>query len=162
MLLDLYYRGYLYIPKYNINDFGIIPKKRIISVNDEIFTFSHEQGHTKDFIPNFKTRNFDNIIATDSEVQKAYKEERANFIKNMSNTEKETVDYFINKLDHYMGENGGAIETVAEINALLSTDAGAGDSVIWMRGYYLQKYFPKTIAAASRLLNPNSNLYVTK
>lgn len=161
MLLDFYYRGYTYLQKLNINDFGVYPKKRVMAVNDEIFTFSHEQGHTKDFIPNFKTKEFDNVISTNSEVQKAYAEERANFVKNMSHLEKESIDYFINKLDHYMGKHGAEIETVAEINAFLSTDAGASNGVIWSRGYYLQKYFPKTIAAAARLLNPNSNIYLT-
>ena len=72
--------------------------------------------------------------------------------------EQDYIAYFIDRLDHYSGYLGGAMETVAEGNALMSTDTGF--DALAARGYYLQKFFPRTMAVLAKLEMPHSNIYV--
>ena len=98
-------------------------------------------------------------ISTNPLFRKAYEQERADFMKAFPDIEQGYIDYFIDRVEHYGGYLGGAMETVAESNALMST--WIGHDILSTRCYYLQKFFPNTIAVLSKILMPNSNLYVT-
>jgi hypothetical protein len=159
MILDFYNRGYKYHYVADITDFNANTKDKIISCDDNIFNFAHELGHAKDscFDENLKEHN---VIVNNPIFQQAYNEESTAFTKNFSTSEQNYIKYFIDKITHYQSNNGHIQETAAEINALLSTEPAGCDKMFWIREYYLQKYFPKTIAAASKILNPNANIQV--
>lgn len=158
MLLDMHSRGF----KYNYIDNPDIaecePCEKVISIKNDLFDFSHELGHTKDLVYSYDedyNLNCEYTKATNPQFRKVFEEERENFIKNCPKQEQKYIDYFINKEDHYNGENGGAAEFIAEANALLSTSTGSGcNDHLQTRDYYLQKYFPRSIAEASKLLFP--------
>ena len=80
-----------------------------------------------------------------------YDKEREAFNKAFPDTQRDHIDYFINKATHYGGELGGLGETIAESNALLTTPKT--HELLAIRSQYLQQYFPRTIA----LLDQKSN-----
>ena len=179
MLINMHDREYKYCYSSDPQDCYMDPELGVIVPQDNLFAFSHEQGHAKDFL-NYNSVEFMELeagnlhlpndeleqllysgkISSNPVFKAVYEQERADFMKAFPNLEQSYLDYFIDKIAHYGGETGGAEETVAEANALLSPDSGQND--ISMRGYYLQKYFPRTIAAASTFLMPHSNIYVGK
>lgn len=156
ILLDMYKRGFRYNYIDNADITEMEPYEKIVSVKNDLFDFSHELGHTKDLEYSYDDNFNLNIrynIAQNPEFREVFEEERANFIKNCPKQEQKYIDYFIEKEGHYNEENGGAAEFVAETNALLSTATGSGcNDHLNTRDYYLQKYFPRSIAAASKLL----------
>ena len=165
MLLHLYNSGYTYQYSPCQQIFGASALEKNLISAENIFTFSHELGHTVDLKtkddPTYdKTQMYQSKLSKHPEFLKAYNEECFNFINNMSDVEKDYIDYFINKTSHKESENGRFIETFAEAAALLSTEAGAKEDNIWARGYYLQKHFPKTISVVAKLMNPNSNIAI--
>lgn len=119
-----------------------------------------EQIETQEEVSMDNAQDFEGYtrISTHPEFRKAYEQERADFMRAFPDIEQQYVDYFIDRLAHYGGYLGGAMEVVAEGNALMSTDTGY--DVLAARGYYLQKFFPKTIAVLAKLEMPHSNLYV--
>ena len=145
-----------------------------------LYYFAHEFGHMKDLYDDekefvdmldnerndFLSYKFEEIdladgygkIALNPEVLQIYEKERADFIKAFPDAEQEIVDYFIDKSEHVCGYAGGVEEVVAENSAILSHDTGNDD--LYTRQYYLQKYFPKTMAAMSKHTMPNANLYL--
>ncbi|MBR1753292.1 hypothetical protein IJ732_00505 [bacterium] len=164
MLLDMHKRGYQYSRVDDLYKSGMSAKNKEIEAQDDIFTFAHEQGHTKDIISRQdadynheieKDRPDQNRIVSNPTFIKTFKSERRQLRENFPEIEKEYVSYFTNQLIR------GGEETVAEANALFSTGMPNEQGDV-TRVYYLQKYFPRTIAVLSTLLNPNSNIYVGK
>ncbi|MBQ9688743.1 hypothetical protein IJV79_03805 [bacterium] len=171
MLLDMYKKDYQYVYCNLDMNSQMDYADRILYANKVLFTFAHEQGHALDFLmytademdlifDEFDTVNLDGKFSTDAEFRKIYEQERADFVKAFPSLEQSFVDYFINKKTHPSGPDGGAGEVIAESNALFSTESG--NDCLAARGYYLQKYFPRTLAYASKLIMPHSNIYVGK
>lgn len=159
MLLDMYNKKYSYTHVDDIFKSGMSPSTKEIEAQDDIFTFAHELGHAKD-VEKVSEKTSDNNglqnnIASNPLFINTFKAERRQFREKFPKLEQEYVSYFINTLLR------GSEETIAETNALFSTGLpnAKGD---FTRVYYLQKYFPRTIAVLSSLLNTNSNIYVGK
>ena len=131
----------------------------ILNVSDEMFVFNHEVGHSKDTVYDLKSENDTKyLISNNEEFLKAYNEEKQAFKKAFSELHQNYVSYFTDK-EYYDGYvSGGPCEAIAEINAIFSTAIGLDETAY--RTFYLQKFFPKSIAIASRLLNPNSNIFI--
>ena len=100
----------------------------------------HEFGH---FIDTANSDSCDGILSGNEEFVKIYKEEYQNLLKTSSFWERQILDYFTS----HTGELGGRLETLAESNLLLTNEYTS------QRAFYLQKFFPKTIAKAAELLN---------
>ena len=132
------------------------------------YIFAHEQGHSKDYHTDktikevgYHNLNITTDIATNPTFRKAYEEEKGEFLTAFPDVARTYMNYFIGDIsDKTVAINRSPSETIAEINALLST--GLVPEAMNARNYYLQKYFPRTIVAASTLLMPNSNLYQGK
>ena len=84
-------------------------------------------------------------ISTNKGLLKVYRKEKTAYIKKFGEDD-ERINYFI-RLGSGLGAEG---ETVAEINALLSTPIS--QSMLGTRSYLLAENFPETIAYASKLL----------
>jgi hypothetical protein len=136
-----------------------------INSGDDLYIFSHEQGHDKDLKPTEKfTKEEDlnnkTVLETISQnpiFRKTFESEKAAFINQLSDVQQDYMYYFLEELNHPSQRiKGSQQEIIAEANALLST--GKPMSELGARSHYLQKYFPKSIAVASTFLNPNSNI----
>ena len=133
------------------------PGDKSIHSGSNLFVIMHELGHARDFrdvdgsSDEAYTDTLDMSISEDPEVQKVYDKEREAFNKAFPDTQRDHIDYFINKATHYGGELGGLGETIAESNALLTTPKT--HELLAIRSQYLQQYFPRTIA----LLDQKSN-----
>jgi len=133
------------------------PGDKSIHSGSNLFVIMHELGHARDF------RDVDGSsddaymstlyksISANKDVQKTYDEEREAFNKAFPDTQRDHIDYFINKATHYGGELGGLGETIAESNALLTTPKT--HELLAIRSQYLQQYFPKTIAMLDNVSN---------
>jgi hypothetical protein len=160
MLIDFYNKEYKYLYTNDELHSYTYTDKNIIETKDNMFIFAHEQGHSKDteIIEVMTPEKF--ALNTEEEYEltsnptflQTFNEERLAFVQAFPDLEQEYIKYFIEKLNHESGNLGGARETLAESNALLSI--GLGHKDIAVRDYYLQKYFPRTIAVASKILNP--------
>ena len=131
----------------------------ILNVSDEMFVFNHEVGHSKDTVYDLKSDDDTKyLISNNEEFLKTYNEEKQAFKKAFTELHQNYVSYFTDKeyYDDYV--SGGPCEAIAEINAIFSTAIGLDETAY--RTFYLQKFFPKSIAIASRLLNPNSNIFI--
>ncbi len=126
------------------------PGDKSIHSGSNLFVIMHELGHARDFRDVDSTdddsysRTLYKSISANPKVQKVYDEEREAFNKAFPDTQRDHIDYFINKATHYGGELGGLGETIAESNALLTTPKT--HELLAIRSQYLQQYFPKTIA----------------
>ena len=133
------------------------PGDRSIHSGSNLFVIMHELGHARDFrdVDNSSDEAFNDTlyksISENKEVQKVYDEEREAFNKAFPDTQRDHIDYFINKATHYGGELGGLGETIAESNALLTTPKT--HELLAIRSQYLQQYFPKTIAKLDQVSN---------
>ena len=133
------------------------PGDKSIHSGSNLFVIMHELGHARDFrdvdgsSDEAYADTLDMSISEDPEVQKVYNKEREAFNKAFPDTQRDHIDYFINKATHYGGELGGLGETIAESNALLTTPKT--HELLAIRSQYLQQYFPRTIA----LLDQKSN-----
>lgn len=133
------------------------PGDKSIHSGSNLFVIMHELGHARDFrdvdgsSDEAYADTLDMSISEDPEVQKTYDKERKAFNKAFPDTQRDHIDYFINKATHYGGELGGLGETIAESNALLTTPKT--HELLAIRSQYLQQYFPRTIA----LLDQKSN-----
>ena len=117
--------------------------------DNKVSTLLHELGHAKDY------RNKDMEISSDEKFVKTFETEKKAFTENSSNSERTLIEYFIRPRSHHAGENGGKVEAVAEVNAILN--APADDKVTGMRKQIFQQYFPKTIAILNDKLEQFSN-----
>ena len=133
------------------------PGDKSIHSGSNLFVILHELGHARDFRDVDGTNDetyvdtLDMSLSEDEEIQKVYDEERKAFNKAFPDTQRDHIDYFINKVTHYGGELGGLGETIAESNALLTTPKT--HEVLGIRSQYLQQYFPRTIAILDQKLN---------
>ncbi len=148
MLIDMYDRDYRY--KYVSNALDSVTRigYQIIESADDMFAFAHEQGHTRQY-----------PIIYNPKFVSEYSKEKSAFENAFPSLQQNYIDYFLNQFNICGRVKGGMKEVVAETNAIYSTASGMDE--LAMRTYYLQKYFPRTIAVSSYLLNPNSNLYLT-
>ncbi len=148
MLIDMYDRDYRY--KYVSNALDSVTRMgyQIIESADDMFAFAHEQGHTRQY-----------PIIYNLKFVSEYSKEKSAFENAFPSLQQNYIDYFLNQFNICGRVKGGMKEVVAETNAIYSTASGMDE--LAMRTYYLQKYFPRTIAVSSYLLNPNSNLYLT-
>ena len=148
MLIDMYDRDYRY--KYVSNALDSVTRMgyQIIESADDMFAFAHEQGHTRQY-----------PIISNPKFVSEYSKEKSAFENAFPSLQQNYIDYFLNQFNICGRVKGGMKEVVAETNAMYSTASGMDE--LAMRTYYLQKYFPRTIAVSSYLLNPNSNLYLT-
>lgn len=130
---------------------------RTINTGDNAYLLIHEIGHAVDFKNTDSTSNdkyqesLINTISLNKEVNKVYQEELNTFLTAFPNTQRNHIDYFINKTNHVAGENGAIGETIAETNAITNTPKTV-ESLSY-RAQYLQQYFPKTIAEVAKRLN---------
>ena len=130
---------------------------KTISTGDNAYLLIHEIGHAVDFKNTDSSSNdkykesLVNSISLNKEVNNVYQEELNNFLNAFPNTQRNHIDYFINKTNHIAGENGAIGETIAESNALTNTPKTV--EALAYRAHYLQQYFPKTIAEVAKRLN---------
>ena len=133
------------------------PGDKSIHSGSNLFVIMHELGHARDFrdVDGSSDDAYMNTlyksISANKDVQKTYDEEREAFNKAFPDTQRDHIDYFINKATHYGGELGGLGETIAESNALLTTPKT--HELLAIRSQYLQQYFPKTIAMLDNVSN---------
>ncbi len=141
----------------------------LLNCNTDVFVVSHELGHSQDTYLRAEYKQMEaeakkaeeegrkapehlqNPIADQPEFYKEYVQEKAAFIKAFPSFQEEYIDYFIFETDGQ--RDRGRKETVAETNAMNSQKPMPVD-VLAMRTQVLQQYFPRTIAAATRLMNP--------
>lgn len=133
------------------------PDDKSIHSSDQLFVVLHELGHARDY----RDLNVDSeeeyyntinkTISSDVKLLRIYEDEVEKFNKAFPDAQRDHIDYFINTLNHYGGELGGLMETVAESNAILTTPKTM--DLLAIRSQYLQQYFPKTIAYLSNVLN---------
>jgi len=114
---------------------------------EQIFALSHELGHAIDCEKYYSNLNYQQM---NLELLKIYQEEFRNFKKSSNSDIQEGIQYFSN-----ISASCGLDELVAETNAILTTPLNQ-DPVISHRGQMLVRYFPKTIAMASKLLGYES------
>ena len=150
-LLDLKNRDVKLSPTKTANSYFNTTSGDLVTEYD-LFTFSHELGHAKDV--SYVSHKKEYAIAENDNFRKTFDREKAEFKKAFPDVQEEYIDYFIK--GPYGDADAGAAEAVAEINAMFS--AGSEKDYLAIRTYYLQKYFPETIAEASKHLNNHSNI----
>ena len=133
------------------------PGAKLINSGSNLFVIMHELGHARDFrdvdgsSDEAYMATLHKSMSENKEIQKVYDEERKAFNKAFPDTQRDHIDYFINKTTHYGGELGGLGETIAESNALLTTPKS--HDLLAIRSQYLQQYFPRTIAMLDGVSN---------
>lgn len=135
-------------------DIGTITKTNSESELNEAFItiLIHELGHYIDN-PDLSDENCD-ILSMDNEFKKIYEEELREF-NNTHSTEEQNIIRQFNGIG-FAGktqetqEKRARSEVFAESNMISNTNSKEWTSA---RSYYLQRYFPKTIAKAQELLS---------
>ena len=113
-------------------------------------SFLHEFGHNKDWkLP----QESGEILRTDKELRKIYEEEQQAFIKEFPSLQRDVMSYFISLDNALSRTHQGIAESIAETNNILSTPYQ--NERLAFRKYYLQRYFPKTIAYIAKKINPD-------
>ena len=103
-----------------------------------ISTLYHEYGH---FIDASSAGENGNQVSGSERLKKIFEEEFADFKKVATTEEEIFIDYFTGTVQGYLR---GAEERFAETNMLLHTNPC---DLTATRAYYLQRYFPRTVAA---------------
>ena len=103
-----------------------------------ISTLYHEYGH---FIDASSAGENGNQVSGSERLKKIFEEEFADFKKVATTEEEIFIDYFTGTVE---GDWRGAQERFAETNMLLHTNPC---DLTATRAYYLQRYFPRTVAA---------------
>lgn len=98
----------------------------------------HEYGHYIDWTAKEQSSS---TISNNAALMKIFKEEHDAFLQIATSEEERFMDYLSGTLQ---GEGRGAEERVAETNMLLQTETSEQGAT---RAYYLQRYFPRTVAA---------------
>lgn len=109
----------------------------IVSCSDDIFIFRHEMGHIDDL---FGTGDIGRLSSSDK-FRQVYQQEYDMFMNGFSNTQKDYVDYFIERIN-VNRPNQPYEETVAEL--LASNKCPGISTLLSTRTEYLERYFPKT------------------
>ncbi|MBQ2645726.1 hypothetical protein IJG14_09170 [bacterium] len=154
--------------KYDI-DSAFMGYYGFLNVNTDEFVVSHELGHSQDAYLDHevkeiekeikqaekegkeKPKYYDNPIADNPQFVKEYVAEKAAFIKAFPSFQEEFIDYFLFAPDERLCR--GRKETVAESNAMNSQKPMPLEELA-MRTQVLQQYFPRSIAVATKLMNP--------
>lgn len=141
----------------------------ILNCNTDEFVISHELGHSQDSYLNEEAKQinkeieqaakegkeipeyYQNPLADNPQFVKEYVQEKAAFVEAFPSFQEEYIDYFIFETDGQADR--GRKETIAETNAINSQKPMPLE-MLAMRTQVLQQYFPRTIAAATRLMNP--------
>ncbi len=123
------------------SEFKTLSKKEI----EENIKIINEIDDVMDKLGNIAKRKIAKKISSNKDLLKIYNKEKAAYIKKFGEDD-ERINYFI-RLGSGLGAEG---ETVAEINALLSTPLS--ESMLGTRSYLLAENFPETLAYASKLL----------
>ena len=136
------------------NNAHYIPGENVIELgngHNTLSTFFHEFGHNKDWLIN--SNNYRNVIRDDKQFLQIYENERIAFMKDFPNLQRDFISYFISLDNPQSRGNQSQREVIAESNNILSTPKqGEG---MEFRKYYLQRYFPETIAYLAKKLNPD-------
>lgn len=106
-------------------------------VKGNFAVFCHEYGH---YIDSTAEDKFSKAIYENAEINKTFKKELEAFLQGATTEEEHFIDYFTGSS---IGDTRSAAERVAETNMLLYSNP---DEQIAARAYYLQRYFPKSIA----------------
>lgn len=127
------------------------PKEKEIFIGKTTFTptqkdflqrnfsvMSHEYGHYIDWTAKEQSSS---AISSNAALIKIFKEEHDAFLQIATSEEEKFMDYLSGTSQ---GEGRGAEERVAETNMLLQTETSEQGAT---RAYYLQRYFPRTVAA---------------
>lgn len=109
----------------------------MVSSSDNIFIFRHEMGHIDDL---FGTGDIGRLSSSDK-FRQVYQQEYDMFMGNFSNTQKEYVDYFIDRVN-VNRVNQPYEETVAELIA--ANNCPNISDMFGVRTEYLERYFPQT------------------
>jgi len=104
------------------------------SEEEQLRIFLHEFGHFLDTSP---AELKEGEISNSKEFHKVYEKELANLKKYANSVELQYINYFVSR-------GGGTSETVAEGKMALS------HAYTTLRTYFLQKYFPETIAVIAK------------
>lgn len=99
---------------------------------------SHEYGH---FIDTTAEQQSSASISSNQNLEKIFRKEYEAFLQVATTEEEGFVDYFTGSLQ---GADRGAEERVAETNMLLRCNP---HEMAATRAYYLQRYFPRTVAS---------------
>lgn len=121
-------------------------RENVIAVSkswkDADFTLAHEIGHYRDKFMN---------ISQNKEIIETYLQEREAFMTNESQYEAFATDYMIDACPRKTETSIDSLgELVAEINAFLY--ASNNNSIIEMRGQFIQEHFPETFAKVAKVL----------
>ena len=121
------------------------------------FVINHELGHSMDSIRLKEDANIleispknTTIISSKTNFYKAYVEEKAAFIKEFPHFEEKFISYFIENTEKRTGR--GRSETVAEANAISCLSPEIPEKLA-MRTILLQRYFPRSIAELTKMMN---------
>lgn len=101
-------------------------------------TLAHEYGH---FIDHSAERLNGRSISENETIRKIFQEECAAFRETATSEEEKFIDYFTGTMQ---GIDRGSQEQVAETNLFLHNNSTKQTAT---RGYYLQRNFPRTVAA---------------
>ena len=118
------------------------------------------QAKDKEYNPDFKNNKIrQSRITSNPEIKRIFNEERKAFEKAFPDMEKAYINYLIDD-SLFKYQDGNLSEAIAESSAMFSTEPAPTSKTQWARDYYFQKFFPKTIAAVSKFVLPNSNIYL--
>ena len=121
------------------------------------FVINHELGHSMDSVRLKEDANILEIspkntttISNKTNFYKAYVEEKAAFIKEFPHFEEKFISYFIENTAKRTDR--GRSETVAESNAINGLSPEVPEKLA-MRTTLLQRYFPRSIAELTKMMN---------
>lgn len=126
------------------------------------FAVGHELGHSKDALHlprDIKSIDKEtaikiqktNVYADKEQFRKEYVAEKAAFIKEFPDFGEKFISYFIEPSERRPDQ--GREETVAESNAINGMQPEEPE-ILGMRTILLQRYFPRSIAELTKLMNP--------
>lgn len=126
------------------------------------FVIGHELGHSKDALhlprdiksldaETAKKVRTTNVYADKEQFRKEYVAEKAAFIKEFPDFGEKFISYFIEPSERRPDQ--GREETVAESNAINGMQPEEPE-ILGMRTILLQRYFPRSIAELTKLMNP--------
>lgn len=146
------------IPLEDDLDSVFLPIFDFLMCKTDDFVVNHELGHSMDSIRVKEDANILDLkiqdqspIASQANFRKAYVEEKAAFIKEFPDFQEKFINYFLNGTEEK--PDRGKKEAVAESNAINGLKPEPPEGLA-MRTTLLQRYFPRSIAELTKLMNP--------